>query len=66
LNNKNLKTRLDAPGLAFISYGSLSTLGVVEHFHVLQRSFCSSFLEFRDEGVVTVRKIYTKCNARFR
>jgi hypothetical protein len=44
----------------------LGTLGVVEHFHVLQRSFCSSFLGFRDEGVVTVRNIYMECNARFR
>jgi hypothetical protein len=31
-----LKTRLDAPGLAFVSYVSLSILSVVEHFHVLQ------------------------------
>jgi hypothetical protein len=45
---------------------SLSTLGVVEYFHVLQRSFCFSFLGFRDERVVTVRKIYTECNAGFR
>jgi hypothetical protein len=60
-----LKTRLDAPELAFVSYVSLGTLGVVEYFHVL-RSFCSSFLGFRDEGVITVRKIYTECNARFR
>jgi hypothetical protein len=44
----------------------LSTLGVVEHFHVLQRSFRSSFLGFLDEGVITARKIYTECNARFR
>jgi hypothetical protein len=44
----------------------LGTLGVVEHFHVLQRSFRSSFLGLRDEGVVTVRKIYTECNARLR
>jgi hypothetical protein len=66
LNNKNLKTRLDAPELAFVSKVSLSTLGVVEHFHVLQRSFRSSFLGLRDERVVTVRKIYTECNARFR
>jgi hypothetical protein len=44
----------------------LSTLGVVEYFHELQRSFCSSFLGFRDEGVVTVRKIYTECNTGFR
>jgi hypothetical protein len=44
----NFKTGLDAPGLAFISF-SLSTLGVVEYFHILQRSFCSSFLGFRDE-----------------
>jgi hypothetical protein len=62
----NLKTGLDAPELAFVSKVSLSTLGVVEHFHVLQRSFCSSFLGFWDEGVVTVRKFYTECNARLR
>jgi hypothetical protein len=61
-----LKTRLDAPELAFVSKVSLGILGVVEHFHVLQRSFCSSVLGFRDEGVVTVRKIYTECNARFK
>jgi hypothetical protein len=62
----NLKTELDAPGLAFVSYVSLSTLSVVEHFHVLQRSFCFSFLRFRDERVGTDRKIYTECNAGFR
>jgi hypothetical protein len=45
----NLKTGLDAPGLAFVSYVSLSALDAVEYFHVLQRSFCSSFLAFRDE-----------------
>jgi hypothetical protein len=66
LSNKNFKTRLDAPGLAFVSYVILSTLGVVEHFHVLQQSFCSFFLGFWDECVVTVRKIYTEYNARFR
>jgi hypothetical protein len=44
----------------------MSTLDVVEHFHVLQRSFRSSFLGFRDERVVTVGKIYTECNAGFR
>jgi hypothetical protein len=62
----NLKTGLDAPGLAFVSYVSLSALDAVEYFHVLQRSFCSSFLAFRDEWVVTVREIYTECNARFK
>jgi hypothetical protein len=41
----------------------LSTLGVVEYFHVLQSSFRFSFLGFRDERVVTARKIYTECNA---
>jgi hypothetical protein len=46
---KDLKTRLDAPELAFVSLVRLSTLGVVEYFHVLQRSFCSSFLGFWDE-----------------
>jgi hypothetical protein len=61
-----LKTRLDAPGLAFVSKVSLSTLGVVEYFHVLQRSFRFSFLDFWDERVVTVRRIYTECNAGFR
>jgi hypothetical protein len=61
-----LKARLDAPELAFVSWVSLGTLGVVEYFHVLQRSFCSSFLGFRDKRVITVRKIYTECNARFR
>jgi hypothetical protein len=45
----NLKTGLDAPELAFVSYASLSALGVVEQFHVLQQSFCSSFLGLRDE-----------------
>jgi hypothetical protein len=44
----------------------LSTLGVVEYFHVLQRSFHFSFLGFRDdERVVTVRKIYTEYIAGF-
>jgi hypothetical protein len=61
-----LKTRLDAPDLAFVSYVSLGTLGVVEHFHALQGSFCSSFLGFRYKGVITVPKIYTECNGRFR
>jgi hypothetical protein len=55
-----------APGLAFVSKVSLSTLGVVEYFHVLQSSSRFSFLGFRDERVVTVRKIYTECNAGFR
>jgi hypothetical protein len=44
----------------------LGTLGVVEYFHVLQRSFRYSFLDLRDKRVITVRKIYTECNARFR
>jgi hypothetical protein len=61
-----LKTGLDAPGLAFISKVSLSTLCVVEYFHVLQCSLRLSFLGFRDERVLTVRKIYTECNAGFR
>jgi hypothetical protein len=60
-----LKTGSDAPRLAFISKVSLSTLGVVEYFHVLQCSFLFSFLGFRDERVVTVGKFYTECNAGF-
>jgi hypothetical protein len=40
----------------------LGTLGV-EYFHVLQRTFRSSFLGFRDKGVISVRKIYTESNA---
>jgi hypothetical protein len=44
----------------------MSTLGVVEYFHVLQSSFRFSSLDFWDERVVTVRKIYTGCNAGFR
>jgi hypothetical protein len=63
---KILKTGSDAPGLAFVSKVSLSTLGVVEYFHVLQCSFSFSFFDLRDERVVTVRKIYTECNARFK
>jgi hypothetical protein len=59
------KIGLYAPGLAFISKVSLSTLGVVEYFHVLQCSLRFSFLGFWDERVVTVRKIYTECNAEF-
>jgi hypothetical protein len=43
----------------------LSTLGVIEYFHVPQCSFRFSFLGFRDE-LVTIRKIYTECNAGFR
>jgi hypothetical protein len=62
----NLKTGSDALGLAFVSKVSLSTLGVVKYFHVLQCSFRFSFLGFRNERVVTVRKIYTECNAGFR
>jgi hypothetical protein len=60
------KTRSYAPGLAFVSKVSLSTLGVTEYFHVLQSSFRFSSLGFRDKRVVTVRKIYTECNAGFR
>jgi hypothetical protein len=55
-----------ALGLAFVSKVSLSTLGVVEYFHILQSSFRFSSLGFWDERVVTVRKIYTECNAGFR
>jgi hypothetical protein len=62
----NLKTGSDALGFAFVSKVSLSTLGVFEYFHVLQCSFRFSFLGFRNERVVTVRKIYTACNAGFR
>jgi hypothetical protein len=54
-----LKAGSHAPGLAFVSRISLSTLGVVEYFHVLQSSFRFSSLGFWDERVVTVRKIYT-------
>jgi hypothetical protein len=61
-----LKTGPNASGLAFVSKVSLSILGVVEYFHVLQSSFRFSSLGFRDERVVTVRKIYTECNAGFR
>jgi hypothetical protein len=61
-----LKTGSNALGLAFVSKVSLSTLGVTEHFHELQGSFRFSFLSFRNERVVTVRKIYTECNAGFR
>jgi hypothetical protein len=63
---QNLKTGSDAPGLAFVSKVSRSTLGVVGYFHVLQCSLRFSFLGLRDERVVTVRKIYTECNAGFR
>jgi hypothetical protein len=52
--------------LAFVSKASLSTFGVVEYFHVLHSSCRFSSLGFRDERVVTVRKIYTECNAGFR
>jgi hypothetical protein len=62
----DLKTGSDAPGLAFVSKVSLSTLGVIDYFHVLQCSFRFSFPGFRDERVVSVRKIYTECNAGFR
>jgi hypothetical protein len=61
-----LKTGSNAPGLAFVSKVSLSTLRVAEYFHVLQSNFLFSFLGFRNERVVTVRKIYTECNAGFR
>jgi hypothetical protein len=60
------KTGSYASGLAFVSKVSLSTLGVVEYFHILQSSFRFSSLGFQDERVVTVRKIYTECNAGFR
>jgi hypothetical protein len=53
-------------GLAFVSSVSLSTLGVFDHFHVLQLRFISSFLGLWQELVVTVRKVYTECNAGFR
>jgi hypothetical protein len=61
-----LKNWSYAPGLGFVSKVSLSTLGDVEYFHVLQSIFRFSFLGFRDERVVTVRKIYAECNAGFR
>jgi hypothetical protein len=57
---------LNAPGLAFVSGVSLRTLGVFVGFHVLQCSLRFSLLGFRYERVVTVRKIYTECNAGFR
>jgi hypothetical protein len=44
----------------------MSTLGVFEYFHVLQCSLCFSFIGFRHERVLTIRKIYTECNAGFR
>jgi hypothetical protein len=65
-NKFEKKTGSYAPGLAFVSKVILSTLGVVEYFHVLQCSFRFSILGFRDERVVTVSKIYTECNAGFR
>jgi hypothetical protein len=37
---------LNAPGLAFVSKVSLSTLGVFKYFHVLWCSFRFSFLDF--------------------
>jgi hypothetical protein len=61
-----LKYWLIAPRLAFVSRVSLSALGVFDHFHVLQFRFSSSFLGFRHERIVTVRKTYTECNAGFR
>jgi hypothetical protein len=61
-----LKNGSDAPGLAFVSKVSLSTLCVDEYFHVLQCSFRFSFLGFRDERVVTIRKLYTECKGGFR
>jgi hypothetical protein len=60
--NEDLKAGLDAPELAFVSWVSLGTLGV-EHFHLLQRSFRSSFISLRDKRVITVWKVYTECNA---
>jgi hypothetical protein len=44
-----LKTRSHAPGLAFVSKVSLSTLGVVKYFHIMQCSFRFSFLDFWNE-----------------
>jgi hypothetical protein len=44
-----LKIGSDAPGLAFVNKVSLSTLGVVEYFHVLQGNFCFSFLGIWNE-----------------
>jgi hypothetical protein len=43
----------------------VSPLGVFEYFHVLQCNLRFSLLGFRHERVVTVRKIYTECNAEF-
>jgi hypothetical protein len=57
---------LNAPGLAFVSKVSLSALGVFEYFYVLLFSFSSSFLGFRHERLITIRKVYTECNAGFR
>jgi hypothetical protein len=53
-------------GLAFVSSVSLSTLGVVDHFHVLLICVSSDFLGFRHERVATVGKVYMECNAWFR
>jgi hypothetical protein len=61
-----LKHWVKCTGACFVSKVILSTLGVAEYFHVLQVSFRFSFLGFRNERVVTVRKIYTECNAGFR
>ena len=54
---------VNAPGLAFVSRVSLRVLGVVDHLHVLQLRVSSSFLGFRHERVVTIRKLYMECNA---
>jgi hypothetical protein len=44
----------------------MRVLGVLAYFHVLQLRVSSSFLDFRQESVVTVREFYTECNAGFR
>jgi hypothetical protein len=44
----------------------MSPLGVFEYFHVMYCSLRFSFFGFWHERVVTVRKIYTECNAGFR
>jgi hypothetical protein len=51
--------------MAYEAMFATSTLGVFDHFHVLQLRFSSSFLGFRHERVVTVREFYTECNAGF-
>jgi hypothetical protein len=67
----NLKAGSHALGLAFVSRISLSTLGVVEYFYVLQSSFRFSFLGFLASrpywwvqwtsiGVVMIKKHFFK------